>query len=165
MWKNTVTRFLSYYLSFSLSTSQPILKVNRKHESTKNGDWQHYAATLHDSPTIFSIREYHSPMRVCSTMSLPDCRFRIGLRTPNTARSARLGFEPPITIRFHISQNFIYMLIVNFQETYQSMSLELFMLFKYPFRNLNTQTWIVYFDNSFLTTNLEFPHNLAKFDT
>ena len=110
--KNTVTRFLSYYLSFSSSTSQPMLKVNREHESTKNGDWQHYAATLHDSPTIFSIREYHSPMRVCSTMSLPDCRFRIGLRTPNTARSARLGFEPPITIRFHINQNF--MLIVNF---------------------------------------------------
>lgn len=29
-----------------------------------------------------------------STMSLPDLRYQIGLNTPNTARSAKLGFEP-----------------------------------------------------------------------
>ena len=54
-----------------------------------------YSLIPADSPTAFSIREYHSPMCVCSTISLPDFRYRIGLRTPKTARSAKLGFQPP----------------------------------------------------------------------
>jgi len=54
-----------------------------------------YSLILEGSPTVFSIREYHSPMRVLSTISLPDRRYLIGLRTPNTARSPKFGFDPP----------------------------------------------------------------------
>jgi len=50
---------------------------------------------LEGSPTALSILAYHSPIRVCSTISLPDLKYRMGFRTPKTARSAKLGLEPP----------------------------------------------------------------------
>lgn len=51
---------------------------------------------LEDSPTAVSIRVYHSPMCVLSTISLPALKCLIGRRTPKTARSAKLGLEPPV---------------------------------------------------------------------
>lgn len=60
-----------------------------------------YALILLGSPTAFSIREYHSPIRVCSTISLPDFKYRMGLRTPKTSRSARLGFKPPVKKKYN----------------------------------------------------------------
>lgn len=41
-------------------------------------------------------------------MSLPDLRYRIGLNTPNTARSAKLGFEPPEITK--VNQDIYYLL-------------------------------------------------------
>lgn len=55
-----------------------------------------YALILDGSPTALSILSYHSPILVFSTKSLPACKYRIGLSTPNTARSAKFGFEPPV---------------------------------------------------------------------
>lgn len=55
-----------------------------------------YSLIPEGSPTVFSIRENHSPMRVLSTISLPDLRYLIGLKTPNTARSAKFGLDPPV---------------------------------------------------------------------
>lgn len=54
------------------------------------------ALILDGSPTALSILSYHSPILVFSTKSLPACKYRIGLSTPNTARSAKFGFEPPV---------------------------------------------------------------------
>ena len=54
-----------------------------------------YSWILDGSPTASSIRWYHSPIWVFSTISFPALKYRIGLRTPKTARSAKLGLEPP----------------------------------------------------------------------
>ncbi len=51
--------------------------------------------SLEDGPTASSIFEYHFPICVEAVISLPVWRCWIGQSTPKTARSARLGFDPP----------------------------------------------------------------------
>jgi len=53
------------------------------------------SSNLEVGPTASSIREYHPPILVEAIMSWPVCKFRMGLNTPKTARSARFGLEPP----------------------------------------------------------------------
>jgi tRNA(Arg) A34 adenosine deaminase TadA len=47
--------------------------------------------------------EYHCPMCVKAIISSPVRRCRIGRSTPKTARSARLGFDPPAFTKHHLS--------------------------------------------------------------
>lgn len=85
---------VAYHLRFIQQTRW--LKQITKSNQLKTLFFSTYALILEDSPTTLSIPVYQSPIRVCCTISLPDLRCRMGLRTPKTARSAKLGFDPPV---------------------------------------------------------------------
>lgn len=55
--------------------------------------------SLEEGPTASSMFEYHCPMCVKAIISSPVWRCRIGRSTPKTAKSARLGFDPPAFIK------------------------------------------------------------------
>ncbi len=59
--------------------------------------------SLEEEPTASSMFEYHCPMCVKAIISSPVRRCRIGRSTPKTARSARLGFDPPAFTKHHLS--------------------------------------------------------------
>lgn len=58
------------------------------------------SCNLAAAPTAFSMRAYQSPIFVVAIKSLPVSRFLMGLKTPNTARSAKFGLEPPVTMQY-----------------------------------------------------------------